>query len=109
MALIVEPGIDTQAVAEELAQEMEAIGDVTVERILGARDADDLAVRLAATTGPVVSAGLDGWQAAEWANLDRLRSRYAREERTGWCSAELHSIICCKRPLTFRAGWARAS
>lgn len=82
MALVVEPGVDATSAAEELAEEMEAIGDIAVERILGAHDAEDLASRLAAARGPVVSAGLDGWPASEWAHLDRLRSRCARQERT---------------------------
>ena len=82
MALVVEPGVDAMTAAEELAAEMEAIGDFTVERIRGARDAEDFAARLTAARGPVVSSGLDGWSASEWASLDRLRSRCAREERT---------------------------
>lgn len=82
MALVVEPGVDAMSAAEELAEEMEAIGGVAVERVLGAQDAEDLASRLTAAHGPVVSSGLDSWPASEWASLDRLRSRCAREERT---------------------------
>ncbi|MEP7121916.1 MAG: hypothetical protein ABJE95_13435 [Byssovorax sp.] len=95
MAVVVEPGVDAQTVAEELAREMEAIGDVTVERVLGARDPEDLSTRLASATGPVVSAGLDDWPAEEWANLDRLRSRYAREERTALvlCRAAFDNLL----------------
>jgi hypothetical protein len=82
MAFVVEPGMDPQAVAVELAEEMESCGERMVERVGGARDVQDLLSRLAAQHGPVVVSGLDGWPASEWAHLDRLRSRLTRDERT---------------------------
>jgi hypothetical protein len=81
-ALVVEPGVDVAPAAEELAEEMEALGDCSVERVLDARDAEDLAARLSATHSPAVASGLEGWSAAEWAHFDRLRSRFTRDERT---------------------------
>jgi hypothetical protein len=82
MALVVEPDADITSAATELAEEMETLGDSAVERVSTAVNAEDLAARLAAHRGPVVLSGLDGWPASEWAHFDRLRSRFAREERT---------------------------
>lgn len=81
-ALVVAPGGNTAAVAEELAEEMESLGDVTVDRVTGAADALDLATRLAASSRPAVVSGLDVWSEGEWSHLDHLRSRFARLERT---------------------------
>jgi hypothetical protein len=82
MALVVEPGADVPSAATELAEEMETLGDSAVERVSGAVDAEDLATCIATRRGPVVLSGLDGWPAPEWGHFDRLRSRFAREERT---------------------------
>jgi hypothetical protein len=82
MTLVVEPGNAALAAAEELAEEMESLGDVPVERIRGAEGALDLAERLAPLQAPVVVAGLDSWPASEWSHLDELRSRFERDERT---------------------------
>lgn len=81
-ALVVAPGGDVAAVAEELADEMEAIGDCTVARVFDATTVEALAERLAATHEPAVASGLEGWPAAEWGHFDCLRSRFARDERT---------------------------
>jgi hypothetical protein len=80
--LVVEPGSQVAIAAEELAHEMESLGDVTVERVPGARDSLDLIERVASARGPLVVAGLDTWEPSEWAHLDQLRSRLARDERT---------------------------
>ncbi|WP_437276042.1 hypothetical protein WME90_32990 [Sorangium sp. So ce375] len=80
--LVVEPVHDASQAAEELAQEMAALGDADVVRVQGARDALDLCERIAPARGPVVIWGLDSWQAPEWSHLDHLRSRLARDERT---------------------------
>jgi hypothetical protein len=82
MVLVTEPGVDAAAAAEELAAEMESLGGGDVARIASAQGAEDLATRLAATRDPVVATGLDAWPASEWGHLDRLRSRFARDERT---------------------------
>jgi hypothetical protein len=81
-ALVVDPGTDVAAIAEELADEMEAVGDSTVARVFDATTVEALAERLAATHEPAVASGLEGWPAAEWGHFDRLRSRFARDERT---------------------------
>lgn len=81
-ALVVAPGSNTAVIAEELAEEMESLGDTAVDRITGAADALDLASRLAASSRPAVVSGLDAWSEAEWSHLDHLRSRFARPERT---------------------------
>ncbi len=81
-ALVVAPGTDVAAIAEELADEMEATGDCAVARIAGATNVEALAERLAATHDPAVASGLEDWPAAEWGHFDRLRSRFARDERT---------------------------
>jgi hypothetical protein len=82
MALMVEREGDVASVADELADEMDAIGDGTAARIGDAKNADDLATHLAATKAPAVAFGLDGWPAQEWEHFDRVRSRFARDERT---------------------------
>jgi hypothetical protein len=82
MALVVEPGVDIPSAATELTEEMESCGDRAVDQVLDARDAEDLAARLSAARGPVVTSGLDAWPASEWGHLDRLRSRFVRDERT---------------------------
>lgn len=82
MVLVTEPGVDDAAAAEELALEMEALGGRSVTRVSGAQSAEDLAARLAATGDPVVASGLEAWAASEWGHLDRLRSRFTRDERT---------------------------
>jgi hypothetical protein len=82
MALVVEPGVDVAPAAEELASEMAALGDCTVTRVADARGAADLAARLSAIDAPAVVSGLDVWPASEWGLVDRLRSRFARDERT---------------------------
>jgi hypothetical protein len=79
MVLVTAPDLGA---AEELAAEMESLGGCDVARVFEARDAEDLAARLAATPGPAVVSGLDAWPASEWGHLDRLRSRFARDERT---------------------------
>lgn len=73
---------DVETAADELAAEMESLGDVEVARVHGPSDTLDLAARLQAAQGPVVLSGVDGWPASEWARVDHLRSRLAREERT---------------------------
>lgn len=82
VALVLEPGSNTAVIAEELAEEMECLGDVTVDRVAGAADALDLASRLASSARPVVIYGLDVWSEGEWSRLDHLQSRFARLERT---------------------------
>jgi hypothetical protein len=82
LALVVEPGVDVPAAAEELAQEMESVGDAAVERVFGADDAQSLASDLTGKRGPVVISGLGSWTASEWAHFDHLRSRFTRDERT---------------------------
>jgi hypothetical protein len=86
-------------VADELAEEMESLGGVDVERIRGVADTLDLVARLAGTKNPVVVSGVDGWPASEWAHLDRLCSRLAREERTALVlSSESFEHIMQKAP-----------
>jgi hypothetical protein len=82
MTLVVEPGRDALVVADELGEEMESLGDVTVDRIRGAKDAPELAEALALLKNPVVIAGIDAWPPSEWRHLDELRSRFTRDERT---------------------------
>lgn len=82
MTLVVQPDSDVLAVADELVEEMESLGDVNVDRIRGAKDASELAENLGPLKGPVVVAGLDGWAPSEWLHLDELRSRFTRDERT---------------------------
>jgi hypothetical protein len=82
MTLVVEPGRDALVVADELGEEMESLGDVTVDRIRGAKDAPELAEALASLKNPVVIAGIDAWAPSEWRHLDELRSRFTRDERT---------------------------
>jgi hypothetical protein len=82
MVFVVAPSDDARGAAEELAQEMESVGDQPVQRVRGAQDTPDLVSRLAPTQGPVVVSALDDWPPSEWARLDRVRSRLAREERT---------------------------
>jgi hypothetical protein len=81
-ALVVDPGIDVAVAAEELADEMEAVGACAVTRVIGAANVDELAERLAATQDPAVASGLEAWSPGEWGHFDRLRSRFARSERT---------------------------
>jgi hypothetical protein len=87
-ALVVGPGHDVSSVAEELAQEMEVLGDVDVKRIQDAKGALDLATELthaaegAEAERPVIITGLEGWTTSEWVHLDQMRSRLARNERT---------------------------
>jgi hypothetical protein len=82
LALVVEPGGNVTPAAQDLAREMTVLGDAEVELVTGARDAPELATRLAAAQGPVVAVGLDDWSDSEWVHLDQLRSRLARAERT---------------------------
>lgn len=80
--LVVGPSSDARAVADELVKEMESLGDVDVDTIRNAEDALDLAARVQATSRPLVVAEIDAWPSSEWAHLDQLRSRLARDERT---------------------------
>jgi hypothetical protein len=86
--LLLRPTDDAVAAAEELAQEMEALGGVGVERIESAADALALIARLAVSERPAVVVGLDEWPASEWGHLDLLRSRLARAERTALVVSE---------------------
>lgn len=80
--LVVEPDSDVRDIANELAEAMASLGDEPVAQITGAHDADALVMQIATSSGPLVVSGLDGWPPSEWAHLDRLRSRVARQERT---------------------------
>jgi hypothetical protein len=82
MTLVVEPGRTALAVADELKEEMESLGDVNVDFIRGAKDTAELAETLAPLKDPVIIAALDAWPPSEWRHLDELRSRFTREERT---------------------------
>lgn len=81
-AVLVADPTRARSVAEELAAEMESLGQVDVDIIVGARDAPDLAGRVGATARPLVLTGLDDWPPSEWTHLDEIRSRIARDERT---------------------------
>lgn len=80
--LLLQPTDDTAVAAEDLADEMESLDGIEVERISGASDAPALVERLAGSPRPAVVTGLDEWPASEWGHLDLLRSRLARNERT---------------------------
>ena len=78
--LVAAPG---SGAAEELAAEMESLRGSRSPASAEAKDADDLAARLAATPAAAVVSGLDAWAGVGvGAPRSRLRSRFARDERT---------------------------